>query len=154
MWVTHPIQAKLLLSGRYRGFRLGAYIIREQIGQGGMGAVYLAEHETLRRRVAIKVLARNEGMNKVAVERFLREARAAAALDHPNIVRIFDVAQQGDMYFLVLEFVDGQTLDQIIERSGPMPCGRAVEYILQAAAGLQHACEKGFVHRDIKPGGP
>ncbi len=150
--VLTAFQAKLLLSGRYRGFRLGSYVIRDQIGQGGMGAVYLAEHETLRRRVAIKVLSPNDGMNKVAVERFLREARAAAALDHPNIVRIFDVAQQGDMYFLVMEYVEGQTLDQIVDRSGPMACGRAVEHILQAAAGLQHAFEKGFVHRDIKPG--
>ena len=150
--VLTAFQAKLLLSGRYRGFRLGSYVIRDQIGQGGMGAVYLAEHETLRRRVAIKVLSPNDGMNKVAVERFLREARAAAALDHPNIVRIFDVAQQGNMYFLVMEYVEGQTLDQIVDRSGPMACGRAVEHILQAAAGLQHAYEKGFVHRDIKPG--
>jgi len=147
-----PFQAKLLLGGRYRGFRLGAYIIRDQIGQGGMGTVYLAEHETLKRHVAVKVLSLQEGGKRVAVERFLREARAAAALDHPNIVRIFDVSQQGELYFLVMEYVDGQTLDEIVEQHGALPCGRAAEYILQAAAGLEHAHEKGFVHRDIKPG--
>jgi serine/threonine protein kinase len=144
-------QAKLLLTGRYRGFRVGPYVVRDQIGQGGMGTVYLAEHATLRRRVAIKVLGAAEGQNKVAVERFLREARAAAALDHPNIVRIFDVGQHGHMHYLVMEYVDGQTLDKIIQHGGPIACGRAVEYITQAAAGLQHAYEKGFVHRDIKP---
>ncbi len=144
-------QAKLLLTGRYRGFRVGPYVIRDQLGQGGMGAVYLAEHETLRRRVAIKVLSAAEMQNRVAVERFLREARAAAALDHPNIVRIFDVGQNGQMHYLVMEYVDGQTLDKLIEQGGPIACGRAVEYITQAAAGLQHAYEKGFVHRDVKP---
>ena len=150
--VLTPFQAKLLLAGRYRGFKLGPYVVRDQLGQGGMGAVYLAEHATLRRKVAVKVLAPTEGMNKVAVERFLREARAAAALDHPNIVRIFDVAQQGEMHFLAMEYVDGQTLDALVEAAGPVAAGRAVELMLMAAAGLQHAYEKGFVHRDIKPG--
>ncbi len=145
-----PFQANLLLAGRHRGFRLGPYIIREQLGQGGMGAVYLAEHETLGRRVAVKVLAPAERTNPVAVGRFLREALAAAALDHPNIVRIFDVSRHGDVHFLAMEYVDGRTLDRVVD-GGPMACGRAVELVLQAAAGLQHAYEKGFVHRDIKP---
>jgi serine/threonine protein kinase len=148
-----PFQAKLLLNGRYRGFKVGPYVIREQIGQGGMGTVYLAEHAQLRRRVAVKVLspAGADGGAKLAVERFLREARSAAALDHPNIVRIFDVAQLGEVHYLVMEYVDGQTLDKLVQTAGPIACGRAVEYITQAAAGLQHAYEKGFVHRDIKP---
>ncbi|MFO0851623.1 MAG: serine/threonine-protein kinase [Gemmataceae bacterium] len=146
-------QAKLLLNGRYRGFKVGAYVIREQIGQGGMGTVFLAEHAQLRRRVAIKVLSVTAGDKsaKLAVERFLREARAAAALDHPNIVRIHDVGQHGEVHYLVMEYVDGQTLDKLVQAAGPIACGRAVEYVTQAAAGLQHAYEKGFVHRDIKP---
>lgn len=146
-----PFQAKLLLSGRYRGFRLGPYIIRDQIGQGGMGAVYLAEHTTLRKPVAIKVLAPSEGSNRLAVKRFLREARSAAALDHPNIVRTFDIGAHRDTHYIVMEYVDGQTLDRIVQIGGPIACGRAVEYIAQAAAGLQHAYEEGFIHRDIKP---
>jgi tRNA A-37 threonylcarbamoyl transferase component Bud32 len=151
--VLTRFQAKLLLTGRYKGFRLGPYVIREQIGQGGMGAVYQAEHETLRRRVAIKVLTppKDDTQGKLTVERFLREARAAAALDHPNIVRIHDIARQGEVHYLVMEYVDGQTLDQLIEKGGPVTPSRAVGYIAQAAAGLQHAHEKGFVHRDIKP---
>jgi serine/threonine protein kinase len=146
-------QAKLLLTGRYRGFRLGSYVVSEQIGQGGMGAVYLAEHETLKRRVALKVLppAKNDPNAKLTVERFLREARAAAALDHPNIVRIHDVGQQGEVHFLVMEYVEGQTLEDLLQAGGPITPSRAVEYVAQAAAGLQHAHEKGFIHRDIKP---
>ena len=145
-------QAKLLLNGRYRGFKLGPYVIRDQIGQGGMGTVYLAEHGQLRRKVAVKVLAPQDKAHQVAVERFLREARSAAALDHPNIVRIHDVGQHGEVHYLVMEYVEGQTLDQLVDKAGPIACGRAVEYMTQAAAGLQHAYEKGFVHRDIKPG--
>ncbi|OWK36431.1 protein kinase domain-containing protein [Fimbriiglobus ruber] len=145
-------QAKLLLAGRHKGFRLGPYIIRDQLGQGGMGTVYLAEHETLRRRVALKVLQpKQKGDHRVNVERFLREARAAAALDHPNIVRIHDVSQDGGIHYLGLEYVEGQTLEQLLTRGGPITPSLAVGYIAQAAAGLQHAHEKGFVHRDIKP---
>ncbi len=151
--VLTTFQARVLLTGKYRGFRLGAYVIREQIGQGGMGSVYLAQHETLRRPVAIKVLAPGSvgAQVKVNVERFLREARSAAALDHPNIVRIFDVAQLGETHYLVMEYVEGQNLEQIVAVGGPLSCGRAVEYVLQAAAGLEHASQKGFIHRDIKP---
>ncbi|MFO0851624.1 MAG: serine/threonine-protein kinase [Gemmataceae bacterium] len=143
-------QAKLLLTGRFRGFKVGPYVLREQIGQGGMGAVFLAEHETLHRKVAVKVLTTGFG-NKLAVERFLREARAAAALDHPNIVRIFDVFKAADNHYLVMEYVEGDTLEEVISRGEPIACGRAAGYVSQAAAGLQHAYEKGFVHRDIKP---
>ena len=142
-------QAKLLLVGRYRGFRLGAYLLQDQLGQGGMGAVYLAVHDTLRRKAAIKVLP--PGGDKLTVERFLREARAAAALDHPNIVRTHDVGRDGEVHFLVMEYVEGQTLDRLVTTGGPLSTQRAVEFIAQAATGLQHAYEKGFIHRDIKP---
>jgi eukaryotic-like serine/threonine-protein kinase len=146
-------QAKLLLNGRSKGFRLGPYIVQDQLGQGGMGTVFLAEHATLRRPVALKVLNPPKDVDgyQMAIERFLREARAAAALDHPNIVRIHDVAQQGSIYYLALEYVDGETLEQLLKKGGPITPSRAVGYIAQAAAGLQHADERGFVHRDIKP---
>ncbi len=147
--ILTAFQAKLLLVGRYKGFRLGAYLLRDQLGKGGMGAVYLAVHDTLRRKAAIKVLP--PGGNKLSVERFLREARAAAALDHPNIVRTHDVGRDGEVHFLVMEYVEGQTLDRLIVAGGPLPTQRAVEYIAQAATGLQHAYEQGFIHRDIKP---
>ena len=146
-------QAAQLLAGRHKGFRIGPYVILDLLGRGGMGAVYLGEHLDLHRKVAIKVLAPGKGEDqKLAVERFLREARAAAALDHPNIVRIFDVARHNDAPYLVMEYVEGETLQQTLDRDLRVPYEVAVEYVAQAAAGLQHAHEKGFVHRDIKPG--
>ncbi|MCZ2341370.1 MAG: serine/threonine protein kinase [Bacteroidales bacterium] len=145
------LQARLLLSGKYKGFIIGPYVIRDEIGKGGMGAVYLAEHRSLRRQVALKVLLGDKVNQPGAVDRFFREARAAAALDHSNIVRVFDVGQQGDSYYLVMDYVPGTTLDKIQEKESTLPYARAADYIAQAAAGLQHAAEKGFVHRDIKP---
>jgi len=146
-----PFQAKMLLAGRSRGFVLGDYVIRDQIGQGGMGFVYLGVHRTLGRKAAIKVLPPSIATEQLARQRFLREARTAAALDHPNVVKLYDVARDDDVWFLVMEFVEGQTLDQIVKASGPLPYAVAAQYIAQAAAGLQHAYEKGFIHRDIKP---
>jgi eukaryotic-like serine/threonine-protein kinase len=146
-------QASQMLAGRHKGFRIGQYIIQDLLGRGGMGAVYLAQHVDLHRKVAIKVLTPGKGDDqRLAVERFLREARAVAALDHPNIVRIFDVARQNDVPYLVMEYVEGETLQQTLDRERRLPHGIAAEYIAQAAAGLQHAHEKGFIHRDIKPG--
>ena len=149
-----PFQAKRLLLGRVRGFKLGPYVIRDQVGQGGMGAVYLAEHGDLRRKVAVKVLTppKDTGLDQLARERFLREARSAAALDHPNIVRIHDVGRQGDVQYLVMEYVDGQTLDALLIAAGRLAPAAAAGYAAQAAAGLRHAAERGVVHRDIKPG--
>jgi serine/threonine protein kinase len=146
-------QAKMLLAGRCNGFKLGSYVIREQIGQGGMGIVYLAEHEDLRRRVAVKVLIppKDQTGTKLAIERFLREARSAAALNHPNIVRIHDVGRHGTVNYLVMDHVEGDTLESLLVKGGALAPSRAVDYVAQAAAGLQHAHEKGFVHRDIKP---
>jgi len=143
-------QLKLLLAGRYKGFRLGQYLLLDQIGQGGMGAVYRAEHEVSGQRAAIKVLP--PGGSAITVERFLREARSAALLDHPNIVKLFEAGQEGNVHFLAMEFAEGKTLDYVVNDNGPLPAGYAVNYIAQAAVGLQHAFEKGLIHRDIKPG--
>jgi len=141
-----------LLAGRHKGFRIGAYTILDMLGRGGMGAVYLAEHMALHRKVAIKILVPGKDDDqKLALERFQREARSVAALDHPNIVRIFDVAKHNNVPYLVMEYVEGETLQHVIDRDRVIPYATAVEYIAQAAAGLQHAHEKGLVHRDIKP---
>jgi len=145
-----PFQARMLLAGKTRGYRLGNYVIQDQVGVGGMGAVYLAVHAEIKRRVAIKVLNAAASVNQLALERFLREARTAAALDHPNIVKLFDVAREGDVRYLVMEFIEGRTLEQML-KDGPIPTARAVNIVSQVAAGLQHAYEKGIVHRDIKP---
>ena len=145
-------QADQLLLGRHRGFILGPHVVLDLLGRGGMGAVYLAEHQDLHRKVAIKVMvpARDEDQ-QLANERFLREARAAAALDHPNIVRIFDVSRHNGTPYLAMEYVAGETLQEVLDRDGPLPPSTAADAVAQAAAGLQHAHERGFVHRDIKP---
>ena len=144
-------QAKQLLAGRIRGLVLGPYRILRPLGQGGMGAVFLAEHTDLVRRVAIKVLGDEQAKEELALGRFFREARAAAALDHPNIVRLHDIGRAGGTHYLVMEFVDGTDLQALVERTGPLHYAQAAGYIAQAASGLQHAHEMGFIHRDIKP---
>jgi serine/threonine protein kinase len=146
-----PFQAKQLLAGKHRGFILGPYKILQPIGQGGMGVVYLGEHTTLNRKVAIKILAADQAKDKLSQDRFIREARATAALDHPNIVKLFDISQGAGIHFLVMEYVEGKDLYTLLAELGPLHYAQACEYIAQAAAGLQHAHEKGFIHRDIKP---
>src|SRR5262249_34966692 len=107
----------------------------------------------MRRRVALKVLPNNHATDPAALERFYREARAVAALDHPNIVRAHDIDHdENNLHFIVMEYVDGSSLQDIIRRHGPMDVTRAAHHIRQAAQGLQHAHEAGLVHRDIKPG--
>src|SRR6476469_1789976 len=117
-----------------------------------MGQVFLCEHMYMRRRVAIKVLPPAKAEEPAALGRFYREARAAAALDHPNIVRTHDIDQDGNLHFLVMEYVDGSSMLELIKKKGPMAIGRACEYIWQSAQGLDHACKVGVIHRDIKPG--
>ncbi|MBA4067030.1 MAG: serine/threonine protein kinase [Isosphaera sp.] len=143
--------AEKLAAGKYRGFQLGSYLVLDQIGSGGMGQVYLAEHVNLRRLVALKVLPPQAFEDAVSRERFFREARAAGALDHPNVVRVFDLCQDGKLLFLVMEYVDGVSLQAVVGRHGPLPVGAACHYARQVAFGLQHAHDLGMVHRDIKP---
>lgn len=128
------------------------YRIVRRLGSGGMGAVYEAEHRLMNRRVALKVI-RPELLNSPqAVLRFQREVQAAAKLVHPHVVTAFDAEQAGHSHFLVMEYVDGTDLAEVVRRRGPMPVVEACECIRQAAIGLQHAFEHGMVHRDIKPG--
>jgi eukaryotic-like serine/threonine-protein kinase len=144
-------QADKLLAGKHKGFRLGKYKLLGQIGKGGMSSVYLAEHELMKRRVAIKVLPRHRVNDSSYLERFRLEARAVAKLDDPNIVRAYDIDNEGDTHYIVMEYVDGQDLHQIIVGQGPLDYDTAVDYVAQVANGLQHAHEMGLVHRDIKP---
>jgi serine/threonine protein kinase len=143
-------QASQLLQGRYRGFCLSKYLVLERLGRGGTGTVYLCEHTAMGRRVAVKVLSEVQ-TDESGLARFYREARAIAALDHPNLVRAHDIDQEGGLHFLVLEYVHGPNLQTLVEHKGPLGVARAVEYIRQAALGLQHLHESGLVHRDVKP---
>ena len=149
-------QAEKLLLGKHKGFTLGKYKLLSLLGKGGMSSVYLAEHKLMRRRVAIKVLPHKRVGDASYLGRFHREAQAVASLDHPNIVRAYDVDHEQDksmeIHFLVMEHVEGRSMQEIIAQDGPLPPDRAAEYVRQAAEGLQHAHDNGLVHRDIKPG--
>lgn len=145
-------QAENILAGKWRRFSIGKYKVLERLGSGGFAQVYLCEHKLMRRRVAVKVLPVAKAKDSSALARFHREARAVAALDHPNIVHAYDIDQDEDLHFLVMEYVDGANLLEIVKRSGPLPVLRACHYIHQSARALQHAHEHGLVHRDIKPG--
>jgi serine/threonine protein kinase len=117
-----------------------------------MGAVYHCEHVFMGRRVALKVLPLAQAEDPASLARFYREAKAVARLDHPNIVRAYDIDREDKLHFLVLEFIDGVNLHDFVKKNSPLPPARAAHYIRQAALGLQHADEAGLVHRDIKPG--
>lgn len=127
------------------------YRLLELLGAGGMGSVYKAEHRLMERPVALKVINRSLMEDPAAVERFRREVKTAARLSHPNIVTAFDAEQANEHHFLVMEYVDGLSLDRLIDKQGPLPVREACDFIRQAALGLQHAHERGMVHRDIKP---
>jgi serine/threonine-protein kinase len=149
-WLT-KFQAERILIGRTGGFHLDSYVILDELGRGGMGRVYRAWHRTMGRIVALKILAPDLTRNERAQEMFLREVRAIAQLVHPNIVTAYDANKVGDRYYLVLEYVDGPNLDQLVKVRGPLSIGQACDFIRQAAQGLQSAHMLGMVHRDIKP---
>ena len=151
-------QVKQVKQGRYKRFTLAEkYRLLELLGVGGMGAVYLCEHAFMHRLVAVKVLPVDKiAADPTALQRFYREARAVAALDHPNIVRAYDIDKYEGLHFFVMEYVDGTSLQEIVARyalqNQTFDPSRAAHYIAQAAAGLQHAADLGLIHRDIKPG--
>jgi hypothetical protein len=132
--------------------QIGDYAIRELIGTGGMGQVFLAEHKRMQRMVAIKMLPIQRMADEKALERFYDEVRAASRLMHPNIVTAFDAGESDGVHYLAMEYVDGETLTEIVARNGPFSVGAAASLIRQAALGLLHAHRAGIVHRDVKPG--
>lgn len=146
-------QTRLLLQGKWKGFLLAdKYKVLSLLGVGGAGRVYLCEHCQLKRLVAVKVLPGDRNQDPEQLARFYREARAVASLNHPNIVRVFDIDRSENVHYMVLEHVDGRGLDDVVAMGGPMAIERAAHYIAQAAAGLHHAHCAGWIHRDIKPG--
>lgn len=140
-----------LLRGKHRGYFLGKYKLLQRIGLGGMGQVFLAQHTSMNRLTAIKVLPPEMATNDYTRERFLREARASGQLDHPNLVRALDVDGEGDVLYLVLEYIDGITLHDLVTLHGPLDPQRAAHYLWQVANGLAYINNCGLVHRDIKP---
>jgi serine/threonine protein kinase len=143
-------QAEQLLRGRAK-FNLGPYQIIDSIGQGGMGQVFKAEHTLMGRIVAVKVLPRHR-TTPDSIACFTREIRNQAQLDHENLVRAYDAGQDGNVHFLVTEYVPGTDLRRLVRRNGRLSVQAAAAVITQAARGLEHAHAKGLIHRDIKPG--
>src|ERR1700674_3577423 len=132
------------------GIKLGPYEIQSLIGAGGMGEVYRAHDARLDRTVAIKVLPISCSADRDRLQRFAQEARAAAALNHPNILSIFDIGDNHGAPYVVSELLEGETLRDCLKR-GPLSLRKAIDYALQVARGLAAAHEKGIVHRDLKP---
>ena len=137
-------QRKRVLADRYE--------IDTVLGQGGMARVFKGEDRVLNRTVAVKVLSPQFAGDEQFVARFRREAQAAAALNHPNIVSVYDTGSQGDVHYIVMEYVEGRTLRDIIRQEGPLLPERALEITESVAGALTAAHEAGLVHRDIKPG--
>lgn len=127
------------------------YQVQDQLGRGGMGVVYRAVHRMMNRPVALKIIRPEYLSSPQAVDRFRREVRAAAQLAHPNIVAAYDAEEVGGIHFLVMEYVDGKTLDAIVAKRGPLTVPIACNLARQVALGLDHAHSRGMVHRDIKP---
>jgi serine/threonine protein kinase len=133
------------------GKSLGSYQILAEIGRGGMAVVYRAYQPSLNREVAIKVLPPQFTFDRQFVERFVREAQAAASLRHPHIVVIHDVAEENGLYYIVMELLQGRTLRQLVEQEGALPPARVAHVVEQIASALDYAHRRGFVHRDVKP---
>jgi serine/threonine protein kinase len=144
-------QVDQLRKGRHKGFILGKYRLLRLLGTGGMSSVYLAEHTTLHSKVAIKVLPVKRVDQTSYLARFEREAQQSARLNHPNIIRTFDLDTSGTIHFIAMEYVEGVDLHAKVKQGGPLDVREAADYVRQAALGLHHAHEEGLVHRDIKP---
>lgn len=145
-------QAQNLLGGlRPQGLWFDKYVLLDVLGQGGMGRVYLARDSRLGRQVALKVLSRERMTNARAVARFRREARVGAQLQHDNLVRVYDEGEVGGTCYLVMEFIDGKSVGQLLARRGPLPAPIAARIVRQVADGLEHAARKRLVHRDVNP---
>jgi serine/threonine protein kinase len=144
-------QVEKLLRGSGHELLIGSYIVLERLGQGGTGEVFRAQHRTLRRQAAVKVIRSDLLGSAAAVARFYREAEAIARLHHPHIVAAYDAGRVGASVFLAMEFVQGRDLMKLVQQEGPLPWKTACDYLRQAAAGLLHAHQNGVVHRDVKP---
>jgi serine/threonine-protein kinase len=143
-------QAGQLLAGR-SSFYLGKYRLIELLGRGGMGASFLAEHVTMNRRVVLKVISRAVSADQASLDAFLADARDVATLDHPNIVHAYSVDNESGRYFLVMEYVEGADLQQLVKRNGPLDYDRAADYVRQAADGLDHAHQRNMIHGKLNP---
>jgi serine/threonine protein kinase/formylglycine-generating enzyme required for sulfatase activity len=144
-------QAEQAYSGQARSLVLGNYVILDKLGQGGMGMVLKARHRRMDRIVALKVLAPAISQRVESLQRFQREVKAAAKLEHPNIVSAYDADEANGTHFFVMQYVEGRDLSSVVKSDGPLPVERAIHCVAQAARGLEFAHRRGVIHRDIKP---
>src|SRR5438094_486202 len=149
-WLTR-FQINQLALGRGPELRVGNFVLLDRLGEGGMGSVFKARHRLMGRVVALKVIRKEKLGSEAAVKRFYQEVQAAARLSHPNIVLAYDADSSGNLHYFSMEYVEGTDLARLVKERGPLPVAQACEFIRQAALGLQHAHEKGMVHRDVKP---
>jgi serine/threonine-protein kinase len=149
-WMT-AYQINQVFLGRGQHLTLGPYLVLERLGHGGMGEVLKARHTRMGRLVALKVIRADRLTRTRAVPRFEREVQSVARLDHPNIVHAYDAGVLDDALFLAMEYLEGTDLKRLVRAQGPLQAAKACDYARQAAEGLQHAWERGVVHRDVKP---
>ena len=144
-------QSDKLKAGKSSDIYFGDYVVIDKLGQGGMGTVLLAKHRRMDRLVAIKILPITVLESKEAVARFYQEVKVAAKLTHPNIVHAYDAGEHHGFHYLVMEYVPGYDLAEVLSQLGPIPLSMALDYLKQACKGLDYAHRKGIVHRDVKP---
>ncbi|MBL8795272.1 MAG: serine/threonine protein kinase [Planctomycetia bacterium] len=150
-WLT-DYQLELIIKGDGQDLLLGPFIVLEPLGEGCMGQVFKARRRENGQLVALKMVHRDRRGDLRALHRFRREVEALAQLSHPNIITACDVSEIGIAHYYAMEYVEGINLERVIAANGPLPLGAACDYVRQAALGLQHAHERGLIHRDIKPG--
>ena len=147
-----PYQAAAVYQKKSRGLLIGNYLILDKVGEGGMGKVFKARHRKLGRLGALKILPPSFARDRGAVMRFRREFEAAGRLKHPNLVAAFEADEDRGVHFLVMDFVEGMDLNRLVGERGPLSVAKGVDYVIQAARGLEAAHAMGIIHRDIKPG--
>ena len=149
-WLT-PYQLNQVFLGRGRELLLGQYLLMERVGDGGMGQVFKARHQDMKRTVAVKVIRKDLLGDPETANRFRREVELISQLTHPHVAHAYDASLTGPICYLVMEYVEGISLAKLVQTNGPLAVEQACDYIRQAALGLQHIHERGLVHRDIKP---
>src|SRR5262249_32137020 len=146
---SHKIH--VLAEKAFEARRLGQYRLIRRLGSGGMGEGYLAEHQLLRRRCAVKLVRPEVAGDEVNLPRFEREVKAMAELTHPNTAQVYDFGQADDgTFYYAMEYLPGLSLDELVKREGPLPPGRAVHLLRQVTGALGEAHGRGLIHRDVK----